>query len=349
MQPTYIPTADTSAAPSFIPSVQPSSATPTTSAVPTRVPSIVPTFIRTSLPTKAPSLVPTRAPTLVVPTRAPTLVSSAPSTLSPTQTPSIDPTAAPEAVSIAVIQVIPGMSYETYSSNSNYTVTLTTSIAACMTDVSLSDIVNLVVTDGSTSTTASAADTLRRKRDIAITDASTTDSIIASYDVYVATPSSEVTYETLVSQLRAAVSGTTFITLLATYSAVYSTPGFSNVTASTLLSTSDSSYTPSTTSSTNGNDEITLSVGAISGIAIGGFVLLACCFTSIAYQLGWLNKYELESVSPAVSNNEEHYSAGTTANDVNMHSANRSELSSGRRGLYMTPPYHPLVSHRVAK
>lgn len=141
--------------------------------------------------------------------------------------------------------------------------TLKASIAGCMTGVTASNTVNLVVADGTTTTSALS---LRKKR------VATTDSIIAEYVVCIADPTSGVTYDTLVTELDAAVSCSTFTTLLTTYSAVYSIPGYSSMTSSTIDSTADSNSSSGSSKKKDG-----LSGGAIAGIVIACVVAAALC------------------------------------------------------------------------
>lgn len=107
--------------------------------------------------------------------------------------------------------------------------------------------------------------------------ATTSDSISASYDVYIADPSMGTTYTSLVAQLNAAVSGTTFTSLLATYSTVYSTPAFANAT-STIASTSDTTVVVASS-----NDDPAVSTGAIIGIVIGAFAFIICILGIFLY------------------------------------------------------------------
>jgi len=157
-----------------------------------------------------------------------------------------------------------------------------------MTGVTASNIVNLVVTSYTASSSSAypfSVPYLRKKQvegtvtaAAITTTTTTTNSISASYDVYVASPTTGMTYDTLVSQLNTAVTGTTFTTLLTTYSAVYSTPGYNSVTSSTIQSTSNTNSVSSTSSSSNA-----LSNGAIAGIVIACIVMFACCVGVIGY------------------------------------------------------------------
>lgn len=183
-----------------------------------------------------------------------------------------------------VVQVISGISYATYSTSSNYTTALKSSIAACMTGVSASDIVDLVV--ASRSSSAAVHSNIRKMQ---VTAAS--DSISASYDI--SSSSSSITYTRLISELTTAISDSTFSGYLANYSVIYSAPGFANCTA-TLESTTDT---------TNADDEEQrrpFSKDAVAGLVILGMIVLCCmCVASIYYCTHTPERTHIYAVAPA--------------------------------------------------
>eukprot|EP01033_Poteriospumella_lacustris_P012048 gene12048-8604_t len=250
--PTAAPTAvGTTAAPTAAP-------TAAVSAVPTAAPtagvSAVPTAAGSDAPTASPTQTPTASPTVAatgVPTAAPTVA--------PTAAPSAAPTSSTPVV-LAVSQVISGLNATLFQTSANYSLALTNAIASCMVGVSASDIRNLVVVP--------YAGSRRVLRVGALAAAAS----LATYEIYVASPTAETSAASLSAQLETSLSTGAFDTALNTFATVYSAPGLEGCTSSsaTIVNVSGSS---------DGNSD-KLSAGAIAGIVIGcvaGVVLIAAC------------------------------------------------------------------------
>lgn len=179
--------------------------------------------------------------------------------------PSALPTSAPTVnfVEFSASQVINGISFSTYTSDpTNYQLTLTNSIAACMEGISASDITNLVVSSYSGS-----------RRSLLSIAASTSTAISASY--VVTTHAAGVTYNSLSSQLTNNIATGVFDTNLNTYSAIYSTPGFVNTTSNSVTTVN------LVDNSDGGNDG--LSTTAVIGIAIGATALGIIVIAAFSY------------------------------------------------------------------
>lgn len=154
--------------------------------------------------------------------------------------------------------MINGIDLATFNSAyDTYAAALKLSIAACMSNVAESNIVNLVVT-------APANSKVRGQ----VASLAASSSISTSYQVSVHDPSQ--TYSSLSSQLSNAVSGGTFTVLLQSYGTSTGATGFQQASSDS-VSTSD-------LVGSSGNDDDSLSGGAIAGIVIGvlvGVLLLA--------------------------------------------------------------------------
>jgi hypothetical protein len=202
--------------------------------------------------------------------------SSVSPTRRPTLRPSVVPTVQPTAnyVFFSASQTITGLNYSTYMSNqSAYSLTLTSSIAACMTGILPQNIQDLVVTSAAvpppatTRKLSSSGNNHLRKLflSLTITTTSTSDTAAIQATYTVATTETGVTYTSLTNQLNANIANGVFTSNLNTYSQLYRTPGFINAT-STPVSTTDN-----LSNDDDGNDSNGLKGGVIAGIVVGAF------------------------------------------------------------------------------
>ena len=162
--------------------------------------------------------------------------------------------------------MINGVDLNTYNSNvTSYSNTLKMSIASCMSDVSPSNIINLVVTDV-------ASSSIMQRMGASLLASS--GSINTVYDVSVRDPS--LSYNSLSSQLSTAVSDGTFTSNLQTYSTSTGATGFATA-SSTSVTTAD------LLDDDGGSDDKSLSAGAIAGIAIGCAAFMALLGAAVYY------------------------------------------------------------------
>lgn len=231
--------------------------------------------------------------------------SMVPSSTIPSQAPSFAPAPYPVTV-FAASQTLVGISASTFNANPNNTLALQSSIAACMSGVTSSNVLNLVVTD-STSTNA-AHHMMLRLSSVAVSDVTST----ASYSIYVANADSATSYSTLSNQLQTAVSQGTFNTLLQAYATQYGATSLSFVTSNSVAT---ENLVPSDSGSDDG-----LSDGAIAGIVIGSVVGASLLFAVVYYlhtrSSGSSNGGNNDSIKEANSIYSDHTNVENTNNPV---------------------------------
>ena len=160
-------------------------------------------------------------------------------------------------------QVISGISINTYNSDvSLYADTLKMSIAACMTGVSSANVVNLIVTGVSSSSSSGNFHILSLRRHSDAFTPLASSQINAAYDISVT--NSAGTYSSLSSELQSAVADGNFNDYLNTYSTQTGATGFQGATSSSV----------ETTDIDDDSDNKKLTPGVIAGIVIG---IIAVC------------------------------------------------------------------------
>jgi hypothetical protein len=168
------------------------------------------------------------------------------------------------------------------SNQSAYSLTLKNSIARCMTGITASNIIDLVVSSSS------------RRLTLTLSSSSSSSSLLTSYTV--STTETGVTYSSLSSQLSTNIENGEFDGFLNYYATVYNTPGFVNATSSTVTTVNDLAAPPSSNDATGLND------GEIAGIVIGVTAAVAlCCALSyyfIYYQSSILSKQKSSTSRP---------------------------------------------------
>jgi hypothetical protein len=146
------------------------------------------------------------------------------------------------------------------SNQSAYSLTLKNSIASCMTGISASNIIDLVVSSPTRRLTSTLS-------------SSSSSSLATSYSV--STTQTGVTYSSLSSQLETNIANGEFDSFLNYYATVYNTPGFVNATSTSASTVNDLASTSSN------NDNSGLNDGEIAGIVIGvtAALVLFCAFS----------------------------------------------------------------------
>eukprot|EP01034_Spumella_vulgaris_P022773 gene22773-28935_t len=195
----------------------------------------------------APSRTPTRYPTFGTPSRAPSVAGSTPA-----------PTVA-NLIKFSASQVITGISYTTYLTNSsNYERTIKAAVAQTMTGVTPQNIIDFVVAAASSRRLTSGVNA----------------SISTSYTVSVNEQGQDFT--SLSTQLQSAISSGLFNSYLGAYAAQYNAIALEGTTSSLTSVSNDIS------SSDSSDEDETIGGGAIAGIVIGVLIVLAL-FGAVAH------------------------------------------------------------------
>ncbi len=139
------------------------------------------------------------------------------------------------------------------------------SIASCMTNVSVDDIISFQVT---------AVTSRRRQLMQSVSASASTDAINLIYTISV--KFAGASYNTLSSQLQTNVATGVFNTYLAKYSSAIGATDLSGCSSSTVA-------TSELSTSSSGGDTVMSSLPAIIGIAVGGAVLLCCIVALIVW------------------------------------------------------------------
>lgn len=171
---------------------------------------------------------------------------------------------------LIALQVITGIDLATYNSNvTAYSLTLRQSIAACMAGVSSANIINLVVTEGASSSVH------HQSNQKAVL--SSTSQIHTAYDVSVRDAS--LSYSSLSSQLSTAVESGQFDTYLTDFAQQTGAVGFVDATSTTVT-------TEDLEPSDDDDDKKTgFTSGEIAGVVVGSLAVLLILGT-LSYFVG---------------------------------------------------------------